>query len=485
MLGTSFGRNAALLHLLALAVLLPPAVSLAAQATPTAPGVADATRRYLSHPAGLTAEIPASWQPDRTLAYDYAGADGFIATVSEYSQGPGAVDERCTSLAADALFDGRGTVTPTRWRGQLACRVVATGDAPLGPMALVFTHPQPIEGPSTTVAVITDAAHFAAITASISLDPAAVTPAAYLDAALAYLETRSLWRDAVDWPAVRQRAHALTSHAMVWSQTYLGIELAIDAIRAAGGDAHTELYVPPRDPGQLAPPNGSGLPAGQVVAEDLGYIALPGFPGSGVEAAAYVATAQEIIAHAEAANPCGWLIDLRGNEGGNMEPMLMAVTPFLLPGTPVGFADVIGQHSWVHLDEDGTWSVDGVPFDIPVRSAPPRAVSDHRPVGVLIGPATASAGERTAIALISQPQTRLFGARSADLATARSGVPLYDGAMLPVADAWVIDAHGGIYPDGIAPDVPVVGDTRSASPNDAVAQAAAAWLQAQPGCTGS
>ena len=165
--------------------------------------------------------------------------------------------------------------------------------------------------------------------------------------------------------------------------------------------------------------------AGRLVGGDLGYLTLPGFAGGGAEAAAYVASAREVVAHAEATGPCGWLVDLRGNGGGNVGPMLMAATPFLRPGAPLGFADANGQRRWARLDEDGAWRVDGNPvdagdpLDVPAPCTPPRPAGDQRPVAALVGPATASAGEWTAIALMGQPRTRLFGARTAGIATAR------------------------------------------------------------------
>lgn len=41
-------------------------------------GIANGSRLYVGHDARLTAEIPADWQPDMALLYDYAGPDGFI-----------------------------------------------------------------------------------------------------------------------------------------------------------------------------------------------------------------------------------------------------------------------------------------------------------------------------------------------------------------------------------------------------------------------
>ena len=53
----------------------------------------------------------------------------------------------------------------------------------------------------------------------------------------------------------------------------------------------------------------------------------------------------------------------------------------------------------------------------------------------------------------------------------------------PAQNLVVADRNGRIYPDGVRPDTPVAhGEGDPADPDDAVVEAAKAWLAAQPGC---
>jgi hypothetical protein len=76
------------------------ATALASQATP----VPDSdTKLYIGHVGGFTARIPADWAPDRSLDHDYAGRDGFIATVTTPSldASQASHDTVCATTVAD------------------------------------------------------------------------------------------------------------------------------------------------------------------------------------------------------------------------------------------------------------------------------------------------------------------------------------------------------------------------------------------------
>lgn len=50
---------------------------------------------------------------------------------------------------------------------------------------------------------------------------------------------------------------------------------------------------------------------------------------------------------------CGWIVDLRGNGGGNLFPMLVAIAPLLGPGPTVGYRRRDGTTDVYRLNTHG------------------------------------------------------------------------------------------------------------------------------------
>jgi C-terminal processing protease CtpA/Prc len=186
------------------------------------------------------------------------------------------------------------------------------------------------------------------------------------------------------------------------------------------------------------------------------------------------------------AGACGWVVDLRGNAGGNMWPMLAGVGPLL-------GAEVVGsfEHSppgaaWRYR-EGRSWHGGTAPPREPSgwASGPaPRLAHADAPVALLIGRATASSGEMTLVAFLGRPGVRSFGDSTAGFASANAGVPLPDGATLVVTGTYPRDRLGRRYPLRLAPDERVPPPAGGAAEDPAL-DSALAWLQAAPACAGA
>jgi C-terminal processing protease CtpA/Prc len=105
------------------------------------------------------------------------------------------------------------------------------------------------------------------------------------------------------------------------------------------------------------------------------------------------------------------------------------------------------------------------------------------PVAVLTGQLTASSGEAVAIAFRARPSTRSFGAPTFGVSTANVGIRLSDGAVLNLTVSTMGDRTGRLYGAAVPPDEAVAGPPAPVpGAGDAVMDAAAAWLHAQPAC---
>ena len=72
----------------------------------------------------------------------------------------------------------------------------------------------------------------------------------------------------------------------------------------------------------------------------LGYIKIPGFDKDTGDAEAYVEAARDVYLEQQETARCGWVVDLRGNSGGSMWPMLaraVAITGWRIGGLYAGF----------------------------------------------------------------------------------------------------------------------------------------------------
>ena len=220
-------------------------------------------------------------------------------------------------------------------------------------------------------------------------------------------------------------------------------------------------------------------PTGRCLAGDLGYIELFQFNTPEREAD-YVTTARSVIAAIDESPTHGWVIDLRLNLGGSYPPMVAGVGPILGNGTFLGWRWPDDRQSWVTYADsrilDGGNEVAGYPnqTDGALHLA-------NSPVAVLTGPLTASSGEVATLAFVGRPETRRFGAATAGLTTGNVGYPLFDGAVLFLAEVAMTDRSGMTHLEGIEPDVPIPFKWKTyGTEADPVLQAAIAWLNQQP-----
>ena len=174
---------------------------------------------------------------------------------------------------------------------------------------------------------------------------------------------------------------------------------------------------------------------------------------------------------------CGWIVDLRGNTGGNMWPMLLGVGPLLHgggdPGQQVGTFDTgDGLQAWGYRN-DAVWNDDQVRISLGASAY----VLKHpdAPVAVLQSGRTASSGEAIVLAFRGRPDTRSFGHPTAGYSTGNSPVQLVDGSLLLLTGSVMKDRNGVGDGSRIPPDVAAADDAETL-------RLAEHWLLQQPAC---
>lgn len=310
---------------------------------------------------------------------------------------------------------------------------------------------------------------------------------AYVNAALDIMEAHSIKRYEVNWPTLRGNTLQVAGPAPTQEERYAAVRYAIAAL----GDNHSYLIVPS---GGAASAPAAGAPAAAeapfaMVVQPMpgmtglyGYVSVPAFSGSGDAANALATEYHRLIEGVDTMGVCGWIVDLRGNTGGNMWPMVAGLGPILGEGVLGYFVDPDSVvTTWTYAD--GASMLDG---QVLSRADPSYTLRQpDPPVAVLADGATASSGEAAFIAFKGRPDTWSTGVRTAGLSTANRAFPLSDGAILVLTVSTMADRTGQIYGGRVTVDHQIGGPATLDPGTDSPFRLGMAWLGGHERCAGS
>lgn len=323
---------------------------------------------------------------------------------------------------------------------------------------------------------------------------------AYIDAALKVMQEHFLHKDQIDWPQLRRETLGQAAGAQNSVDTYPAIRFALAKL----GDHHSYLQLTPaltreeaaRQPHLANPAAMPKLPArtqtfpfpspfrtrrvpeGAMVAGAASLIAqvvIPQFASPDKkEVDDYATKVQSVIADLLSKKPCGWIVDLRGNGGGNVWAMLAGVGPIL------GEGDVGKTETYYENGRAGSRDDSDEPYYAKTTGIPVHLAAAP-PVAVLMDRDTGSSGEGVAIDFRGRADTRFFGELTYGAATATFPYPLSDGAQIYLVIGVMKDRNGNEYPDGVSPDEEILSEA-TISTNDPVIRAASEWLSKMRAC---
>lgn len=339
--------------------------------------------------------------------------------------------------------------------------------------------------------------------------PEAASVAAYLDSAVAITRAHVLGRDTVDWDAFRDSLSAWAAPGEELADAHWALARGLRRLNPHSFLSmepermirmvmrHSSPETRPVAQGRrrvLSPFSDRDTPSGALVeAEDgrrIGHVAIPSFGGDhGTE---FADSIEALVRDLHTRGACGWIVDLRGNGGGNMWPMLAGIGPVLGEGTVGYFVEASGDTTGAWFYRGGAagisagWGEGGILARVSAAPTPYR-MAGTPPVAVLYDGGTMSSGEAVAIAFSGRPDTRSFGVASGGFATGNSTFTLPDSATLVLTTTFEADRNGVVYPVRLHPDevVPIAaGDEIPEEPpvEDPQIAAALSWLLRQPGC---
>lgn len=338
-------------------------------------------------------------------------------------------------------------------------------------------------------------------TPAMGADP---STSALTDEAIAKVKAMSYRSDKVDWPALESTVRAKAEGA----KDIVDLLPALDTLVRGLGDNHSFVNASAEDRAEYKTRHGrefdsertykkatspftmrrgatvKAAPAGKGSAEVL---TVPFLFGGGARANEYAQTLYDGLSTG-ASKRCGYVVDLRGNGGGNVWPMLTGLAPLL--GEPWNGYD---------LRPDGrltsyatVWRGKATIMDkydpyfganmIELANWKPLPALVRAPVAVLIDDAVGSSGEGVTLAFQGRPNTRTFGTKTAGVASSNEGFMLADRVNIVVTTGLMIDRFRRTYPNGVTPDQATAVPASADSPDDPTMHAALDWLGQQPGC---
>jgi len=298
----------------------------------------------------------------------------------------------------------------------------------------------------------------------------------YLEQALDILEANSLHKYEVDWGQLRSTVWQEAGQLQAPSDAYPSIRRALSLI----GEKHSFLLTPDevrnrencvnRDPLVRVAANLSDK------ATPVGYVRVESAVCQGSSELATVY--QRRIERVDTVGVCGWIVDLRGNGGGNIAPMIGGVGPIVGEGVLGYFVGPDSTKPWAY--ENGSVLVGE---DVVASVVAPYALRESSPpVVVLVNSVTASAAEATFLSFVGRPNTYSIGASTAGYSTANKGFLLSDSAVLAVTTAVMADRTGRTYGGAVFPERLSGGDRTLNPETDYSYRLALEWLAQRDPC---
>ena len=169
------------------------------------------------------------------------------------------------------------------------------------------------------------------------------TAQAYLEQLLTLMRLNSVNRYKIDWTSFRQSVYEWTGAAQTVHDVVVsgGIPTALRLlddhhsyfVKADGTTVWNPVFLDCYDTSASA----------VAVPGDIGYVKVGGTFDSGDAAVQFAVSVQAQIRAADNDRVVGWLVDLRGNRGGNLWPMLAGIGPVLGDGLAGAFIDPDGN----------------------------------------------------------------------------------------------------------------------------------------------
>lgn len=304
----------------------------------------------------------------------------------------------------------------------------------------------------------------------------------YLMSAVDSIQNNALMSPNVNWEEVRSEALDDATGIETTEETYHILKSVLRKL----GDNHSFLQknganisYPESDNKRTPSPYGSRMQIEYGLHHKGGKTFARIFIPQGMRGNTFAQNLQDKLFDLHSENPCGWIVDLRGNGGGNMWPMLAGSGPLVGDNPLGGSLSGKGEKDIYHYKNGEAIYIDykGKKQSKAKAEEKMKLLEEQIPIAFLIDRGTASSGEALAVIFHGRKNTRSFGEKTYGASTSTRGIKLSDSLNLVIAISTFQDRNGKLYIDGVSPDVEIpIGDKMLTPENDPVIDQALNWL---------
>ncbi len=294
----------------------------------------------------------------------------------------------------------------------------------------------------------------------------------YMQEVFPIIDEYSIWKDSIDFQKLKLLCIKNLNGAKTIEDCYPMVRYVIGKLE----DNHS-TFMSPIESRNYSQNNDLIQSKGKLLQNKFAYIILPGVQSTDSRAiVGFATTLQKIIKNLDNSSPLGWIVDLRGNRGGNCFPMLAGIGPLMGDDVCCYMISASDPPDVISYKQGTVFYNDTIP--VISTSKKPYTLKKEVPIAVLIGPNTASSGEVVAISFIGKPNCKLFGEPSYGVTTGNSLFPLSDGSTIVLTSAVDADRNLKRYGGKIQPDFLInFSDKSYDENNDPVIEAAIKWIQ--------
>ena len=291
------------------------------------------------------------------------------------------------------------------------------------------------------------------------------SPQAYGERALAFMEN-GYYSSAEEWREAKAAAQDALRSAQSYEDTW---PILRQALSAAGGK-HSRLVTPAEEEEAREDPISLPLVSTDSMEHGIVTLVIPEFSQGAEQAQEY---AQIVLSwlreHQDAA---GVILDLRANRGGDLVPMICALSPLLPDGPLLGTRYASGQMNTMTLANGAFSGGSGMTVE---SFKMPETI----PIAILTDEWTGSSGEAVLlafrglenVAFRGLENVRSFGSPTAGYASTNTIFRLYDGTQIVLT----VGADVALRTGEVFCEEPIPPDVLTDSPE----QEAAAWIRSR------
>lgn len=269
----------------------------------------------------------------------------------------------------------------------------------------------------------------------------------YLTETLDLLEENSVNKNRIDWEEFKMEIFEKAQSAKNIEDTYPVISYAVMKL-----DDNHSYFKSKTESERNSESKPLPVLPDEITPNDIGYIRIPFCIGTENEYNAYISKIRTKIEEQSQKKLKGWIVDLRGNFGGNMWPMLLSIEPLIGNGTLGHFIDANeNSEAWKIIDGKA-YIDDQVIMETSILS---KKDLSNQYLAVLTDGQTASSGEAVAVAFKMRENSKSFGQPTFGVSTGCVSHELSDGSLINLAESIFSDRNKTKFGAHIIPDFEV------------------------------